>query len=126
MVHAGDAKISCPSLAHYLLTHFLHVHAAVAVLTVDRGGRRPLLLLGVAGMVLSALMIGVAVLVSYASMTVTYLSIAGLFIFVGSYQARSCCCFISVHDSSQQEYSCICCASCTYAAPLGHPALCPI
>ena len=61
--------------------------AAVAVLTVDRGGRRPLLLLGVGGMVLSALTIGVAVLASYSSMAVTYISIVGLFIFVGSYQA---------------------------------------
>ena len=61
------------------------------MLTVDKGGRRPLLLLGVGGMVLSALMIGIAVLVSYSSMTVTYISIAGLFIFVGSYQARRLC-----------------------------------
>lgn len=60
--------------------------AGVAVLSVDSFGRRPLLLLGVAGMCLSALLVGVSTLVSYGSMIVTYLSIAGLFIFVGAYQ----------------------------------------
>ena len=64
------------------------VPAGVAVLTVDKGGRRPLLLVGVGGMVLSALAIGIAVLASYSSMAVTYISIVGLFVFVGSYQAR--------------------------------------
>ncbi len=54
--------------------------------TVDKVGRRPLLLLGVGGMCLSALAIGVVVLVASSSMVSTYISVAALFLFVGCYQ----------------------------------------
>lgn len=58
----------------------------IAVFTVDNAGRRPLLLFGVAGMFFSALLVGIATLISYGSMAVTYISIVGLFGFIGSYQ----------------------------------------
>lgn len=62
------------------------VASGVAVLTVDSAGRRPLLLVGVAGMCFSAMLVGIAALISYGSMAVTYISIVGLFGFIGSYQ----------------------------------------
>ena len=90
--HASD-KLYCRALQAVLtlcrlvsLVWGWTAHAGVAVLTVDKGGRRPLLLIGVAGMVMSAALVGVAVLAAGNSMAVTYLSIVGLFIFVGSYQ----------------------------------------
>ena len=87
--YSMTTKMDNPRPADYVR---VSVHAGVAVLTVDKGGRRPLLLIGVAGMVLSAGLVGVAVLAAYYSMAVTYLSIVGLFIFVGSYQVGTLKC----------------------------------
>lgn len=56
------------------------------MLTVDKFGRRPLLLLGVGGMFASALIIGIACQIAYSSVAATYITIAFLFVFVGSYQ----------------------------------------
>lgn len=63
--------------------------AGVAVVTVDKFGRRPLLLIGVGGMFASALLIGIACQVAYGSAAATYITIVMLFIFVGSYQVTS-------------------------------------
>lgn len=63
-------------------------HAGVCVLTVDKFGRRPLLLLGVGGMFASALIIGVACQIAYSSAAATYITIVFLFVFVGSYQVN--------------------------------------
>ena len=60
--------------------------AGVCVLTVDKFGRRPLLLLGVGGMFASALIIGIACQIAYSSVAATYITIVFLFVFVGSYQ----------------------------------------
>ena len=60
--------------------------AGVAVVTVDKFGRRPLLLIGVGGMFGSTLLIGIACQVAYSSAAATYITIVMLFIFVGSYQ----------------------------------------
>lgn len=60
----------------------------MAVLAVDRVGRRPLLLFGVGGMCLSALAVGVEGLVAYESMIGTYIAVVALFLFVGCYQVR--------------------------------------
>ena len=62
--------------------------AGVAVLTVDKFGRRPLLLIGVGGMFASSLLIGIACQVAYSSAAATYITIIMLFVFVGSYQVR--------------------------------------
>ena len=67
------------------------VASGVAVLTVDSAGRRPLLLFGVAGMCFSAMLVGIAALISYGSAAVTYISIVGLFGFIGSYQVLLQC-----------------------------------
>ena len=64
-------------------------HAGVAVVTVDKFGRRPLLLIGVGGMFGSTLLIGIACQVAYSSAAATYITIVMLFIFVGSYQVTS-------------------------------------
>ena len=56
------------------------------MLTVDKFGRRPLLLLGVGGMFTSALIIGIACQIAYSSVAATYITIVFLFVFVGSYQ----------------------------------------
>ena len=56
------------------------------MLTVDKFGRRPLLLLGVGGMFASALIIGIACQIAYSSVAATYITIVFLFVFVGSYQ----------------------------------------
>ena len=58
------------------------------MLTVDKFGRRPLLLIGVAGMFGSSLLIGIACQVAYSSVAATYITIVMLFVFVGSYQVR--------------------------------------
>ena len=63
--------------------------AGVAVVTVDKFGRRPLLLVGVGGMFGSTLLIGIACQVAYSSAAATYITIVMLFIFVGSYQVTS-------------------------------------
>ena len=60
--------------------------AGVCVLTVDKFGRRPLLLLGVGGMCASALIIGIACQIAYSSVAARYITIVLLFVFVGSYQ----------------------------------------
>lgn len=56
------------------------------MLTVDKFGRRPLLLIGVGGMFGSSLLIGIACQVAYSTAAATYITIVMLFIFVGSYQ----------------------------------------
>ena len=58
------------------------------MLTVDKFGRRPLLLIGVGGMFASSLLIGIACQVAYSSAAATYITIIMLFVFVGSYQVR--------------------------------------
>lgn len=58
------------------------------MLTVDKFGRRPLLLIGVGGMFVSAALIGIACQVAYSSAAATYITIIMLFVFVGSYQVN--------------------------------------
>lgn len=59
------------------------------MLTVDKFGRRPLLLIGVGGMFGSSLLIGIACQVAYSTAAATYITIVMLFIFVGSYQVHA-------------------------------------
>ena len=58
----------------------------VAVVTVDSWGRRPLLLAGVSGMVLSLAVLGAGQADWTPDYMSTWGSVAGLLVFVGGYQ----------------------------------------
>lgn len=60
----------------------------VAVLTVDKAGRRPLLLGGVSGVIVALLLLSGAQAVGSESGSTALLSVGALLLYVGAYQAR--------------------------------------
>ena len=62
-------------------------NAGVAVATVDKLGRRPLLLAGVSGLVLSLLALGGAQYIEKGSVA-TWTSVVGLLAYTACYQVR--------------------------------------
>eukprot|EP00271_Cylindrocystis_brebissonii_P018204 TRINITY_DN5052_c0_g2_i2.p1 TRINITY_DN5052_c0_g2~~TRINITY_DN5052_c0_g2_i2.p1 ORF type:complete len:393 (-),score=80.94 TRINITY_DN5052_c0_g2_i2:420-1598(-) len=80
---AGFAEASDAAYAAVLLGGFKLVITGVAVLFVDKVGRRPLLLIGVGGIVLSLFSLGVFYAMSGAN---PFLGVAALLVYVGAYQ----------------------------------------
>ena len=95
------------------------------MLTVDKFGRRPLLLIGVAGMFGSSLLIGIACQVAYSSVAATYITIVMLFVFVGSYQVRPTrSAEHTCGDGTEASDECV--HDWVYCAIHDHPSMCCI